>query len=203
MFSAAALHALVAEVGVQTHLLVMSLAAAVRRRHGDAAARSIVAAQLIGSVALTAERLRDAFDLDRSAAALAQVLALHPAFAPRDWAPVRIDVDEERDEVRLELLPGDAVEEPEHLTWHQLLAARAGAPDAGAADVVADRAVAALVRGHDPRWSAHRADPSEGALAAWRVSRDEVAHPEAPEVALTRFSTGAEFRFSETPVALR
>ena len=198
VFSGAALRALVDEIGVQTHLLVMSLAAAVRRRHGDAAARSIVAAQLIGSVALTAERLRDAFDLDRSAAALGRVLVLHPAFAPRDWAPVRIDVDDERDEVRLELLDGDAVGEPEHLTWHQLLSG-----DAASADGAADRAVAAMVRGHDPRWSAQRVHGSDGALAAWRVTRDDVEHPEAPEVALTRFSTGAAFRFSETPVALR
>ena len=203
VFSAAALRALVDEVGVQTHLLVMSLAGAVRRRHGDAAARSIVAAQLIGSVGLSAERLRDAFDLDRSAAALGRVLALHPAFVPADWAPVRIDVDDERDEVRLELLHGDAMDEPGHLTWHQLLTAGPGTLDAGPPDDVADRAMAALVRGHDARWSCHRADPSHGAVAAWHVTRDDVAHPEAPEVELTRFSTGAEFRFSETPVALR
>ncbi len=204
VFSAAALHALVDEVGVQTHLLVMSLAAAVRRRHGDAAARSIVAAQLIGSVALTAERLRDAFDLDRSAAALAQVLALHPAFAPRDWAPVRIDVDDERDEVRLELLAGDAVE-------------RARAPDLAPAPGRPCRRPRCRRRrrrcgssggcvGPRPRpplEHAPRRSRQTGALAAWRVSRDDVAHPEAPEVALTRFSTGAEFRFSETPVALR
>jgi hypothetical protein len=189
-FSRPALSGLVHEVCVQTHLLVMSFLFAIERRHGVEDAASIGRRQCTGSVGLTSTRLREALGLDTSAAAVAQVLELHPGLRPRGWVDATVTLDAAADEVELRLDPCPALDEP-HLNWVRLLA------DGH------DDAVDAMAWGVDAHWRAERRDPPRGAVAAWRIARSDEPAPEPRDVALTRFSTGAAFRFRETPVDLR
>jgi hypothetical protein len=188
-FSRPALVGLAHEVAVQSHLLVMSFLFAIERRHGTQAAAEIGRRQLTGIAGLTSERLRDALGLDTSLAAVAQVLELHPALAPRDWVAASVSLDGPGDALRLSIGPCDAAEE-EHLNWVRLLV------DGH------DGALDALVRGVEPHYGVERERPAAGELAAWRVVRHDEPAPESPLVKLTRFSTGADFRFRETPVEL-
>jgi hypothetical protein len=189
VFSRSALVGLAHEVAVQSQLLAMSFVFAVERRGGSDDARSIGRRQLSGIAGLTAERLRDALGLDSSLAALAQVLELHPLFRPRPWVDADVVLDEQRDAVEIRLRPCPAVDE-ERCTWVQLLVEGH------------DEGVDVLARGVDPRYRAERVAPSEGSLATWRIRLGDEPAPESRDVALTRFSTGAAFRFSVTPVEL-
>jgi hypothetical protein len=190
MFSTGALRGLLHEIAVQTHMLVMSFNLAVDRRYGTEDAVAIGAKHFAGSAGLTSERLRDAFGLDRSLAAVAQVLMWHPAFQPSTYTDLDVDLDEGEGTLELRLRSCTATEEPDHLNWMRL------ATDGH------DQGITTLVQGVDLRYSAERIDPGPDALAAWRVLRSDEPAREASEVALTRFSTGATFEFSETPVRL-
>lgn len=188
-FSTPALVGLVHEVAVQTHLLVMSFLFAIERRYGREDATTIGDQQVAGIAGLTSERLRDALGLDRSLAAVAQVLELHPLLQPRDYVGARITLDEEADELRIALGPCAALDE-ERLNWLQLLAG--GRHDG----------LVTLVQGVDLSWSVEPTETAEDEVAAWRVVRLEQPATESRLVGLTRFSTGATFRFSESPVEL-
>ncbi len=190
-FSAAALVALAREVATQSHLLTMSLTASVRRRHGIDDAVEIGARHFAGSVGLTSERLRDAFGLEPSIAGLAQVIELHPAFQPRSYVDVAVDLDEAADTLRLEMRPCTALDEPDQHNWLTLL--HAGH----------DEAITTMVQGVDLHFRAERTEPGPDGVAAWTVARADEPAKESSDVALTRFSTGAAFEFSETPVDLR
>jgi hypothetical protein len=62
----------------------------------------------------------------------------------------------------------------------------------------------AIVRSIDPHYRCEAIDSDHSGLTL-EVVRDDVAAPVAAEVALARFSTGAEFQFEDrgTPVQLR
>jgi hypothetical protein len=186
-FSRAALVGLAHEVAVQSHLLVMSFLFAIERRHGRDAAAEVGRRQLTGIAGLTSERLRDALGLDTSMAAVAQVLELHPLLAPRDWVAAEVSLDESGDEVRVAVSPCSALDE-ERLNWVQLLV------DGH------DEALDAAVQGVDLHYAVERVEPREDERATWRVVRTDEPAKESQYVRLTRFSTGADFRFSETPV---
>lgn len=188
-FSAPALRGLVHEVAVQSHLLVMSFLEAIERRYGSDDATDIGAQQLAGSSGLTSERLRDALGLDRSLAAVAQVLALHPVLSPSDYIDARIQFDDATDELRVALGPCPALQE-RHLNWPRLLV------DGH------DEGLTTLVQGVDLHHSVVRVDPRADEVAAWQVVRSEEPARESRLVGLVRFSTGADFVFRETPVAL-
>ncbi len=189
-FSKSALVALAREIATQSHLLTMSLTASVRRRHGADDAVEIGSRHFAGSVGLTSERLRDALGFDRSIAGLAQVIELHPAFHPRSYVDVAVDLDEGDDTLRLELRPCAALDEPDQHNWLTLLVAGA------------DDAISTMVQGVDLHYRAERIDASPGSIGSWRVWRADEAAKESSDVALTRFSTGSTFEFSETPVQL-
>ncbi len=190
-FSAPALRELLREVAIQSQLLVMSLHLAIERRHDRATADSIVARQFTGSAGLTSQRLRDVFGLDDSPEAVARVLELHPAFQPRDYVGVSIDVVGAV--VRLGLSPCPALDEPDRVNWLSLLVADPGRVGA---------ALDSMVWGIDPHLQVEPAEPVDGEVMAWRTVRQDHRVAEPRDVALTRFSTGAEFRFSETSVEL-
>ena len=156
-FSAAALRGLAHEVAVQSHLLVMSFLFAIERRHGRDAAAEIGRQQLSGIAGLTAERLRDAFGLDSSLAAVAQVLELHPLLQPRDYAAATVALDGSADSLRVGLAACPALEE-DHLNWLQLLV------DGH------DDGLRTLVQGVDLCHDIERVDPSGDEVAAWRSS---------------------------------
>ena len=189
-FSHSALVGLAHEVAVQTHLLAMSFLFAIERRFGNEAAAEIGRQQLTGIAGLTAERLRNALGLDTSLGAVAQVLELLPLFAPRDYVAATVEFDSSEDHLRVAVLPCQALTE-KHLNWVQLLV------DGH------DEALVAAVQGVDLHYSAHRVSPEAGESAAWVVTRSNEPSRESRFVSLTRFSTGAEFVFTETPVDLR
>jgi hypothetical protein len=188
-FSASALVGLAHEIAVQSHLLVMSFLFAIERRHGAQAAAEIGRQQLSGIAGLTAQRLRDAMGLDDSLAAVAQVLELHPLLQPRDYVAAAVRLDEEADELRVAISPCDALAE-HRMNWLQLLV------DGH------DDGLTTLVQGVDLHYRVERIEATEDEVAAWRVLRADEPARESRLVGLTRFSTGADFVFSETPVEL-
>jgi len=190
-FSAPALRELLREIAIQSHLLVMSLHFAIERRHDRVTADGIVARQFTGSVGLTSQRLRGMLELDDSPEAVAQVLELHPAFQPRDYVGCSIDLT--ADGVRIGVSPCAALDEPDRMNWISLLVSD---PDRVGA------ALDAMVWGVDPHLQVETVEPVDGEVMAWRTVRQEHRVAEPRDVALTRFSTGAAFRFSETPVEL-
>ena len=219
-FSRASLLALVNEFCVQSHLLVISLLAAIEDRFGTEAAVNIGAKQFIGSAGLTAERLHRAFasgdaissEGDRAAAAgagagagaqagpaagldaIAQVLEVHSAFHPRSYVDFGVSYsansDSGTEQLLLRLGPCLATQESGRESWITLLA------DGH------DQALQAIVQAVNPFARCTPVTPTAGDLAAWQVVIGDTEADESNEVALTRFSTGAEFEFTSTPVTL-
>ncbi len=193
-FSHPALVGLLHEIAVQVHLLVMSFAFAIERRHGSDDANEIVVQQSAGIAGLCAERLRDALGLDSSMAAVAQVLALHPLLTPGGYVDASIELSDtgspgDGESLRIAVSDCDALHEP-FTNWVRLLV------DGH------DDALRTLVRGVDAHYDVEKVVPRPGELAAWQVVRTGEPARESRLVALTRFSTGADFVFSETPVQL-
>ena len=176
-FSAGTLRAVADEVALQGHLLVLSWWMAVADRFGPAAADDLTRRQLVGVGAVTSERLRRAFGLGGGPEALASVLELHPLLRPRSY--VAATVGREGAEVVVEIGPCPALEEPDARAWPALLDAAA---------------LAGVVWGVDSRAVAEPRPGSGG--RAWTVSIGARSAPEPAEATLTRFSTGAAFRFS-------
>jgi hypothetical protein len=197
-FSTAALRALCEEFCVQSHLLAMSFLMAIERRYSTEAAVDIGAKQFAGIAGLTAERLRLAFGWGTALSDIAQMLELHPAFHPRAYIDFRVELDTDTDtetddgegRLVLRLGPSPALEEVGRDSWITILG------DGH------DAALQAAVQAIDPCARVHAADPAPGDVAAWRVVIGEEPAKESSEVALTRFSTGADFQFVATPVTL-
>lgn len=175
-FARSALRALVDEVCLQGHLLVLSFAAAVGDRFGPDAAVDAVARQFTGVAGVAADRLRRAFGLGAGAADLATVYALHPAFLPRAYVDWRVTAEGEA--VHLELGDCPARHESGVESWIRVLA------DGNL------RPLQAIATAVDPHWSLREETPGR-----WTVERTGSTHPELDEVTLTRFSTGAAFDF--------
>ncbi len=193
-FSTAALRALAEEFCVQSHLLAMSFLMAIERRYSTEAAVEISAKQFAGIAGLTAERLRLAFGWRTELADIAQVLELHPAFHPRSYIDFRVELDHDDDDghdrLTLRLGRSLALEEVGRDSW---ITALADGHDA---------ALQAAVQAIDPRARVAAVAPASGDVAAWAVVIGDEPAKESSEVALTRFSTGSDFRFVATPVTL-
>ncbi|WCO66945.1 hypothetical protein PO878_20845 [Iamia majanohamensis] len=187
-FSHSALVRIAEEVCLQGHLLSLSHLMALRARIDDEEqVRAMGRRQLAGVGGLTSERIRAALDLPAGLDGAAAVLALHPALLPRAYVDAG-PVDDGR--VLLRLGRGDAAHADG--AWPSLVDADHLAP------------LDAILRGVDPHLRAAVVDDGPDALVV-EVVADDVAAPEVDEVALTRFSTGADFAFADrgTPVALR
>ena len=207
-FSRPTLLALVNEFCLQSHLLVISLLAAIEDRFGTEAAANIGAKQFIGSAGLTAERLHRALVVgtaessrgesdsgaDAGLEAIAQVLEVHPAFHPRTYVDFGVSYSTDSqggsEQLLLRLGPCLATQESGRESWITLLA------DGH------DQALQAIVQAVNPFASCTPVTPTAGDLAAWQVVIGDTEADESNEVALTRFSTGAEFEFTSTPVTL-
>lgn len=175
------------EVCVQWHLLSLSFTEAVRARAADEdATRAIARKQLVGIAGLTSERLRAALDLPADLDGAAQVLRLHPVLLPAAYVDVTVELD---DRLVVRLGRGDGATADG--AWPSLVDADHLEP------------LDALLRGVDPRLRADVLASDDDALVVEVVTDDEPA-PEASEVALTRFSTGADFAFADrgTPVEI-
>ena len=170
---------------VEVHLLIRSLMTTVADRGGQDVAREIATAQWIGSGHVGAARLRQAMRIaGDDAAAIVKVLQLHPAFPPREYAHTGFDVLDDR-RGRFWIADCDALAEEEPYGWLPLL----GPGPHPALD--------AMVEAVNPRARCLPTTPPTGARQAWEVVVDPAATPaaERPEVALTRLSGAAAFRF--------
>lgn len=174
-FATPTLRAIIDEVTLQGHLLVMSFADAVDRRLGSEAAVDAVSRQFTGVAGVVAERLRKAYDLDGSAESLATVFELHPAFHPRSYIDWSVDVV--GDAVHLELGDCPALEE-EFVSWITTIASGD------------DSALTAIACGVDPHWRVQSVAPKR-----WIIVRADDPLEELPEVTLTKFSSGVAFGF--------
>jgi hypothetical protein len=180
-FSTSALCAVLDEVAVQHHLLAQSFLDAVGRRWGPDAALDIGRRHLTGIGAVTAGRLAQLLGVAAGGAeGVARVLEVHPALRPRSYVAAEVRVDGDR--VRLDLGECEALREELVPSWPQLLSV--GGPEP----------LAAIVQGVD-----RRARVGTAGDRSWDVVVDPGAAPadEPKEVVLTRFSTGADFAFSE------
>ncbi|MQY17913.1 hypothetical protein [Nocardia macrotermitis] len=179
-FSKSALVRMADEVCLQQHLLTLGFQIALRDRASAEQATDIARKQFTGIAGLTSERLRNALGLGRDAAALAQILRLHPAWNPLPYTD--IDVSFERETVVLRLRrnsPGVA-----DGGWPALVDAEYIEP------------INAMARGVDPHFDTRVRAAGDDEIV-FEIAAVETAFKEIPEVAITRFSTGADFGFTE------
>ncbi|MEU8898618.1 hypothetical protein [Nocardia sp. NPDC048505] len=182
-FSKSALVRLAEEVCLQHHLLTLGFLIAVRARTDQAA--EIGRKQFAGIAGITSERIRAALDLDGGPAAVAAVLRLHPAWNPQSYTGVVVSETPDSVSVRLPRRSGaqsDGV-------WPALLDAAHLAP------------LEAMARGVDPHCFIRGVAADE---FGWSAEIAFAAQPfrEATEVAITRFSKGAAFRFADRGIPL-
>ncbi|TDB89213.1 hypothetical protein [Actinomadura sp. 7K534] len=173
-FSHSALVRMADEVVLQQHLLNLSFQLAVRERAaGDEDVfRRIGLKQLIGHAGVAAERLHRALGLSDTPGDAAQVIELHPLMNPMPY--VRFSRD------------GDSVtvaQSPAHQDGGWLPLCTPETPDA----------LRAIVRAVNPYLDVEMS----GTATDWtaRVVRTDTAAPESGEVAVTKISKGAAFRF--------
>ncbi|WP_107656550.1 hypothetical protein [Nocardia suismassiliense] len=184
-FSKSALVRMADEVCLQHHLLALGFLIAVRTRLEPDAAIEIGRKQFAGIAGLTAERLRKGLQLGDDMAALATVLRLHPAWNPLSYTGVR--VVETEGNVQL-TLPRDSGAVSDGV-WPALIDAEHLAP------------IDAMARAVNPRFAARTTDSSDSALTV-EITRTDKSFRESSEVALTRFSTGAAFTFTDRGIPL-
>ncbi|MBB5913428.1 hypothetical protein BJY24_002295 [Nocardia transvalensis] len=178
-FSKSALVRMADEVCLQQHLLTLGFLVAVRDRADEDTALGIARKQFTGIAGLTSERLRTALGLGGDFEALAQVLRLHPAWNPLPYSAA--DITAYHDSVVLRLTRDcPAVADG---AWPALLDAEHPQP------------LEAMVRGVDPHFTT-RVHEDGGDLVV-EIGSAVTPFKEIPEVAITRFSTGAGFTFGE------
>lgn len=169
-FSHSALVRIADEVCLQMHLLNLSFRLAVDKRAGDGEqAHEIATKQLVGIAGIAAERISRALGTDDPL----RILELHPVLNPAAY------VDADVDASRLTVRPSAAHDDG---GWLALCGPGRLA------------ALQAIVRAVDPHLDVE-VDGVDDAWTATVVRRAEPA-PEAAEVAVTRFSTGAAFEFA-------
>ncbi|HTW16379.1 MAG TPA: hypothetical protein VMF51_14685 [Nocardioides sp.] len=172
-FSHSALVRVADEVCLQMHLLNLSFVIAVEQRAADQEQlRDICRKQLVGIAGIAAERIHRALGLPTDAAGARRVLELHPLLNPTAY----VDASSADGVLRVAASPAH-----EDGAWVALCGPDATTP------------LQAVVRAVDPRLDVE----VTGSDRDWSlrvVERAEPA-PEAGEVAVTRFSTGASFAF--------
>ncbi|MEI2820907.1 MAG: hypothetical protein V9E81_12140 [Marmoricola sp.] len=161
------------EVCLQMHLLNLSFVLAVSQRADVEQTREIALKQLTGWAGIAAERIHRCLGLPADATGALEVLRLHPMVNPQEY---------------VEMVPYGST-----VTFKPSLAHADGAwislcgPDE-------TRPLQAIVRAVDPHL-----DVAISGGDAWtlRVTRNEHPAKEAGEVAVTRFSTGSNFAFTD------
>ncbi|MFI5044353.1 MAG: hypothetical protein ACHQDC_06140 [Acidimicrobiales bacterium] len=188
-FSRSALVRIAQEVCIQWHLLSQAFRRSTGKfAHSEQLVTDIFRRQFTGIAGLTAERLKAALGLGDDLDAVAQVLELHPAFLPRSYIDLDLDLSDGRLVIHLEPGVGPTADGD----WVTTLSADHLEP------------LDAIVRGVNPSF---RCDVVGGVGRdglAVEVVMDDSPAKEAGEVALTRFSTGADFHWVDrgTPVRI-
>ncbi|MGV9839480.1 hypothetical protein ACWDUL_35525 [Nocardia niigatensis] len=190
-FSRSALIRIADEVSLQHHLLTLGYKTAVEARTKPDVARDILRKQWTGIAGLTAERIRVALGLGDDVAALAKVLRLHPAFNPAAYVDVGVSTETAGGEQLVELRIGRGCGAIDDGAWPALLDPEHLAP------------LDALVRGVNPRFHSRVRSTDECGLTI-EIGCADLPFREADEVAITRFSSGAGFSFTDrgTPLPL-
>nr|WP_307828431.1 hypothetical protein [Antrihabitans sp. YC2-6] len=181
-FSKSALVRMAEEVCLQQHLLTIGFMLAVRARADEKQAMDIGRKQFAGIAGLTSERIRKALGVGDDLEGLAAVLGLHPAFNPGEYVAVSITTSDVL-EIRIDPHCGAFIDG----TWPSMLSGEDLAP------------LNALVRGVNPRFVARA---SESSASTFEIALTDKAFREAGEVAITRFSTGADFVFADRGIPL-
>ncbi len=173
-FSHSALVRISDEVCLQMHLLNLAFLIALRERTGDDEARfrTIATRQLTGIAGVASARIRRALDLPADADGALEVLRLHPLLNPAAYVEATFA------ERRVRITPSAAHADR---AWIALVGPSSTAP------------LQAAVRGVDPHLDVELVG-NDSEWTASVVTRDEPA-PDLDEVAVTRFSTGADFEF--------
>jgi hypothetical protein len=171
------------EFAVQSHLLARSFLLCVGQRFGEEAVREFALKQWTGIAGLTAERVKRAMRIEGDGAeAIAKVFQIHPAFHPRPYVDLRVEVNR-ADSLRLTIGKCPALEEGDLYSWFAHL------------DADPHPALAAIVRAVNPRARCR----SEGGRQSWSVEIDPNEEPlrESAEVKLAKVSTGASIVFEQ------
>ena len=167
-FSHSALVRIADEVCLQMHLLNLSFVHAVRQRAASAEeATEIATKQLVGVAGIAAERISRALGTDAL-----RTLELHPLLNPAAYVDATVDGR------TLTVRPSPAWEAA---AWITLCGPGR------------ERPLQAVLRAVDPHLDVEVTGSPERWTAA--VVRRDAPAPEAEEVAVTRFSTGASFAF--------
>jgi len=183
--SRAALVIALDEFAVQSHLLFRAYLMSLAQRVGDSDALDLGYRTFLGLAGITAARLRPATAVVGSGAeAIAALIQLHPAFHPRSYINLSIEVIGDN-RVRLAIGPCPALEEPDPFTWLACLDHGGLGP------------LDAIVRAVNTRARCRAAEARPGEARAYEVHIEANAEPtpEPPEMSLVRFSTGAGFTF--------
>ena len=184
-FSHATLVAILSEVALQSQLLMRSYLLSVTDRVSAVAAEELGPRVLVGVVPVTAGRIAAALGItETNAAAIAQVLQVHPSFQPPGYITPRVELVD-ASTVRFALLRSAIFDEGDGRTW------LAGLGGAG------DRAIDALARGINRRARSRPAPTRDDEQVAYEIIIDDATEElrEEPETALARFSGAATFQF--------
>jgi len=186
-WSASALRRIAEEVCLQWHLLALSFRRAVGQRLPEPETADMSRHQFAGIAGLTAQRLRDLYDLGHDLDGLASVLSLHPVLQPAAYVAADVSTGDTTVELRLGLECAAVADG----AWPALLDEHHTEP------------LDAIARGVAPDLGVTSARVADGALVVEFGEVEERAEP--TDVVLTRFSTGADFQFAErgVPVAIR
>jgi len=186
-WSASALRRIIDEVCLQGHLLVLSFLAALGDRGvSPEAVVEFGRRQFTGVAGVAADRFRDALRLPPSLEGAARLLALHPGLQPYDYVHCDVELGE-----RLVLRLGRDTGAVSDGGWPSML----DGDHLGPLD--------AMVRAIDPHFRCVGLSDGDDLVVEIVRGDDETRLPD--DVALTRFSTGANFSFEDrgTPVELR
>jgi hypothetical protein len=186
-WSRSALVRIAQEICLQGHLLSLSFAAALHRRLSDDVVADFSRRQFTGVAGVAAERLHAAFGLGHDLDAVARVLELHPAFLPRQYTGFGVELSD----VLIVRIPRDSLSVRDD-GWMARLEQTHLEP------------LDAIVRAVDPRYRCSAVEGGDGELRV-EVVMDDIGASVAPEIELTRISTGAAFQFEDrgTPVEVR
>lgn len=180
-FSEATLRAVIAEVALQGHLLVLSFFLVVTDLTDPDAAAELTRRQLMGVGGIVAERIRAAFDLGDDLTSIASVLNLHPAFLPKSYVNLTVTPEEDADQLIVQIGDSAALAETVSRPWPSLIGDDPSALDA-------------ILWGINPT-ARSEITRAPGPGTTWTVTLGHDPAPEPEPVMLTRFSTGVAFEF--------
>lgn len=183
-FSKSALVRMAEEVCLQQHLLTLGFMISVRSRVDEDKALEIGRKQFAGIAGITSERLRNALELGDDAEALAIVLDLHPALNPKQYVDVSVI---NGDELTLRL--GRVCAAVADRSWPSMIDADHLEP------------LRTMVRGVNPRFDVTPVESDDEHLTV-RINLADKPFKESGEVALTRFSKGADWVFADRGIPL-